>query len=134
MTQLGGSGDALVLIPAPSVAGSWAASEPGEVMDQAIPALEQLLPGTRSRIREARLVRLPDRVTVPAPGHFRRLAERSARAEPSPVRLAMAGDWCVAPTVEGAVRSGLTAARRIAPTDGSVSSGGESAPGSGPSG
>lgn len=110
-TELGGSGDALVLIPAPSVAESWARAEPGAVVKQAIPALDRVLPGTSDRVRGARLVRLPDQVTVPAPGHF----GRWGHPEDGSGRVILAGDYLAAPTVEGAVRSGLAAAARLSP-------------------
>ncbi|MDX1674893.1 MAG: NAD(P)/FAD-dependent oxidoreductase, partial [Longimicrobiales bacterium] len=108
-TDLGGTGDALVLIPAPAVAADWARSEARAVVAQAIPALERVLPGAGTAVREARLIRLEDTVFVPAPGP----------PGPSPVdpvvspRIAVAGDHRVAPTVEGAVRSGLAAAAAL---------------------
>ena len=120
-TELGGTGDALVLIPAPAVAEVWAGSEPDAVVRQAVPALERVLPGAGSRVREARLIRLPDQVFVPAPGRPGAPAGGPAfdpggaegSASGSSGRIAVAGDHRVAPTVEGAVRSGLAAAAAL---------------------
>ena len=106
---------ALVLVPAPAEAERWAVGEPAEVLARALPALDQLLPGARDRIAEARLVRIPAGGFIPYPGYFTRLAGYDEAARESlPARLALAGDWLVAPTVEGAVRGGLAAADRIA--------------------
>lgn len=106
-----GAGDSLVVMPTPAVGVGWAGSEPAAALAHARPGLEQLLPGIGARIREARLVRLVDQVFVPVPGHFERL--RALDRAPMPARVALAGDYLAAPTVEGAVRSGLAAARRL---------------------
>ncbi|MFP4624928.1 MAG: FAD-dependent oxidoreductase [Gemmatimonadota bacterium] len=112
-----GPGGSLVLIPAPEVGERWAVSEAEAVLAEALPALEAVLPGARSRVVEGRLVRLEHGVWVPAPGHFERVAalrsDPATGTAPLPPRLALAGDYLVAPTVEGAVRSGLEAADRI---------------------
>lgn len=112
-TGLGADGgvESVVVIPAPAVGAEWAEAAPAAVLDTALPRLEQLLPGIADRVRGSRLVRLVDEVFVPAPGHFDRL--RSLGRAPIPSRVALAGDYLVAPTVEGAVRSGLAAARRL---------------------
>jgi protoporphyrinogen/coproporphyrinogen III oxidase len=49
-------------------------------------------------------------IVLPAPGHFRRMQALQRRARG---RLLYAGDWVTGSTVEGAVRTGLAAARRI---------------------
>jgi hypothetical protein len=110
-TGLGGDGDALVVIPAPTVASAWAALEPGEVLERALPVLERLLPGTAERVVGSDLVRLPGAITVPEPGHFTRL--RAWDPDALPRGVALAGDYLGPPTVEGAVRSGLAAADRV---------------------
>ena len=101
---------AVAVIPAPSVAESWADAEPRWVLDEVLPVLDRAIPGVRSAIAEARLVRLDG--WVPAPGHFERLAAGHAD-DGVPAGVALSGDYLVAPTVEGAVRSGLRAAERI---------------------
>lgn len=109
---VGPSGGALVLVPAPAVGERWADSTPESALEEGLSALRQLMPDAVAEVEEARLVRLPQAVRVPGPGHFQRLA--SFQPESLPPWLAVAGDYLVAPTVEGAVRSGLAAADRVA--------------------
>lgn len=111
---VGGAGETLVLVPAPEAGERWAAADAGSVVAEGITALRRVLPAGADGVEEARLVRLPDAVWLPERGHFERLA--TFRPESLPDRLALAGDYLVAPTVEGAVRSGLAAAERIAVT------------------
>jgi protoporphyrinogen/coproporphyrinogen III oxidase len=84
---------------------------PRELVDAAVGALERALPGYGAAVTRARLARFPVGRTPVPPGGLRRL--RAFRAEWLPPRLALAGDWLVAPTVEGAVRSGERAAARL---------------------
>lgn len=104
---------ALVLVPTPVEASSWATGEPRAVLERALPELDRVLPGVRERVAEARLVRLPAGGFVPYPGYLSRIAGFAAAASALPDRVALAGDYLVAPTVEGAVRSGVAAADRI---------------------
>jgi protoporphyrinogen/coproporphyrinogen III oxidase len=108
---VGRDGGALVVVPTPAAGDRWSSAEPGHVLDAALPVVEQVFPGVRPRIAEARLVRFPDVTFVPTPGHFARVDALEPGGH-SP-RLALAGDYLVAPTVEGAVRSGLQAADRL---------------------
>lgn len=102
---------ALVVMPAPAEGERWAEAEPAEALAAALPVLDAVLPLARERVVEARLVRLRESTFVPAPGHFGRIAGADMSAIPP--RIALAGDYLVAPTVEGAVRSGIRAADRI---------------------
>lgn len=104
-------GKGLVLVfPAPAVAARVAEATPEQAGDLLVPAVERALPGTSRWITAARLYRFPEGGTVFYPGYLTRLT----RFDPAwlPPRLALAGDYLVAPTVEGAVRSGQRAARR----------------------
>ncbi len=101
----------LVLIPTPTEGVQWASLEPRAVLDRALPHLDRVLPGVRDRITEARLVRHPAGGFVPYPGYLTRLASFTQDALPD--RVALAGDYLVAPTVEGAVRAGVAAAARV---------------------
>lgn len=109
---VGPEGGSLVLVPAPPVAERWAAAEAREVLAEAMAALRDVLPEVPDDVLEARLVRLEAAVWLPDPDHFARLSR--FRHDSLPPWLALAGDYLVAPTVEGAVRSGLAAADRAA--------------------
>jgi oxygen-dependent protoporphyrinogen oxidase len=108
---VGPGGGALVLVPAPGTGERWAGSSAGLALEEGMAALRQVMPAAAAEVEEARLVRLPDAVWAPTPGHFRRVA--AFRQESLPSWLALAGDYLVTPTVEGAVRSGLSAADRV---------------------
>ncbi|MEJ2504574.1 MAG: FAD-dependent oxidoreductase, partial [Gemmatimonadota bacterium] len=109
-TSLGGvDRGAAVVYPAPTVAERWNGAEPRAVLEEAMPALKRVAPEIASRVVEARVVRIPGFV-VPEPGHFRRIGRADDGLAPE---LALAGDYRVTPTVEGAVRSGLAAADRL---------------------
>lgn len=112
-TGLGGPGDAVVVIPAPAVAEAWARAPADDILARALPALERVLPGVGKRVREPRVLRLDGQVFVPAPGHFERLSKWEGGGLPGHVELA--GEYLEAPTVEGAIRSGLASARRLSP-------------------
>ncbi|HLU24749.1 MAG TPA: NAD(P)/FAD-dependent oxidoreductase [Longimicrobiales bacterium] len=105
-------GKGLVLVfPAPSVAARVAEGTPEQAGELLVPAVERAFPGVSRWITAARLYRFPEGGTIFYPGYLTRLG----RFNPAwlPPRLALAGDYLVAPTVEGAVRSGERAARRV---------------------
>ena len=105
----------LVAYPAPAVAERVAAAPAGAVVDGVLEALERVFPRLRAQVIRARVNRVPAGSTVFAAGHFAHIARLEA-AWLGP-RLALAGDYLVAPTVEGAVRSGLAAADRLLAPD-----------------
>lgn len=109
---VGPEGGSLALVPAPDVGERWAAMDAGAVLAEAMDVVGDLLPAAAADVLEARRVRLDDAVWLPTPAHFQRLA--AFTQDSLPPWLALAGDYLVAPTVEGAVRSGLAAADRIA--------------------
>jgi protoporphyrinogen/coproporphyrinogen III oxidase len=106
-----GVGPALVVVPAPAEGERWAEGEPAAALEVALPVVEAVLPGGRDRIVEARLVRLRESTFIPGPGHFERVGRRGSQELPP--RIVLAGDYLVAPTVEGAVRSGMAAADSV---------------------
>ncbi len=108
---VGEEGGALVLVPAPAVGERWASADAPDALREGVSALGEVFPGVADEVLEGRLVRLEESVWIPEPGHFERLA--AFDPDTLPGWLALAGDYLVAPTVEGAVRSGLRAADRI---------------------
>lgn len=102
---------AIVVYPAPAAVGRILGEAPDDALAALLPAVERALPGIRGRVLRARIYRLPGGASLFYPGYLGHLA----RFRPAwlPDRLALAGDYLVAPTVEGAVRSGLGAARRL---------------------
>lgn len=121
---MGAGHGALVVMPAPEEGERWAGAEPGVALDAALPVLDRVLPGFREHVVEARLARLGESTFLPAPGHFGRVTAAGADMGTAPdpdsgadpatrPRLVLAGDYLVAPTVEGAVRSGTRAADRL---------------------
>jgi oxygen-dependent protoporphyrinogen oxidase len=101
----------LVCYPAPAVAARLAEAPPAEVLDFLMPAVERAFPGIRSHVVRAKSYRLPEGIAVFYPGY----AGHLARFDPGWLgpRLALAGSYLVSPTVEGAVRSGESAAERL---------------------
>jgi protoporphyrinogen/coproporphyrinogen III oxidase len=102
---------ALLVLPAPDQARSLSTLAPNEVLDRLLPDVERILPGTRLAISRARVTYFPEGNPVFYPGYIRHL--QRFRPELLPERTALAGDYLVAPTVEGAVRSGIQAADRL---------------------
>ncbi len=73
-----------------------------------VDTVERVFPGTAQHIMRAKLYRHVEGYPVFYPGYLRHLRKFPANALPPGIRLA--GDYLVAPTVEGAVRSGERAA------------------------
>lgn len=101
----------LVAYPAPAVAAELAGAESAMVVDRVVSALESVYPRLESRIRHARVYRFPQGYTLFDAGYLKHIV--GLRDEWLPARTALAGDYMVAPTVEGAVVSGLRAAKRL---------------------
>ncbi|MEX2281981.1 MAG: NAD(P)/FAD-dependent oxidoreductase [Gemmatimonadota bacterium] len=102
---------ALVVIPAPEQATVLSALEPPALLERCLPMVERVIPGVRSLVVRARMTAFPEGYTIFYPGYVKHL--RSFKPEVVPARCALAGDYLVAPTVEGAVRSGAAAANRV---------------------
>ena len=98
----------LLALPAPTLAAELANAEPEAVADALLPALEEIFPGIGARVVRARSYPLPEGYTEFQPGHLRHILRYDPAALPP--GIALAGDYLVAPTVEGAVRSGIQAA------------------------
>ncbi|HSL69807.1 MAG TPA: NAD(P)/FAD-dependent oxidoreductase [Longimicrobiales bacterium] len=103
--------EVLVILPAPSVSAELSALEPGAVLDRLMPSIERLWPGIRALVQRARTTKFPEGYTLFYPGYLRHLKTLHDGLLPS--NVALAGDYLVAPTVEGATRSGEAAADRV---------------------
>jgi len=102
---------ALVLMPAPARAEELAAALPEAAVEALLGPLEVALPGVRRRVVRARHYTFPNGYTLFPPGYVAHLAR--FRDDWLPAGVALAGGYRVAPTVEGAVRSGERAAERL---------------------
>jgi oxygen-dependent protoporphyrinogen oxidase len=74
-------------------------------------ALERIFPSTRAQIHRVKMYRHTYGYPVFYPGYLKHLRRFPGEMLPSNIRLA--GDYLVAPTVEGAIRSGMRAAETI---------------------
>ncbi|HUH12979.1 MAG TPA: FAD-dependent oxidoreductase [Longimicrobiales bacterium] len=101
----------LLLFPAPRIMEELAALEPAEVLERLLQPLEGVLPDLRARTTRARVYPLPEGYTLFGPGHLAHI--QAMEALELPRALELAGDYRVAPTVDGAVRSGGEAAERL---------------------
>jgi oxygen-dependent protoporphyrinogen oxidase len=105
---------ALLALPLPEVGPTLLDAPAGQVLDVILPDLAKTFPGIASTIRTARVYRWPYGWTLFRPGYLQHLARlRAERPDAAHARVAFAGDYLVAPNVEGAVTSGLEAAERL---------------------
>jgi protoporphyrinogen/coproporphyrinogen III oxidase len=102
---------ALIVLPTPDSLGDLTALSPEELLQRLLPSVERLMPRVRGAIVQARATYFPEGYTLFYAGYVKHLQSFERSLLPS--RLALAGDYLVAPTVEGAVRSGAAAARHI---------------------
>jgi protoporphyrinogen/coproporphyrinogen III oxidase len=104
-------GDALVVYAAPPVAAALADADASDVVETLLGGVEAVFPGIRRRVRHARVHRFREGYTLFRPGYLRHLLEYDADWLGG--NVALAGDYLVAPTVEGAVISGRRAASHL---------------------
>lgn len=102
---------ALVVFPAPAEAPRLVDASSERILDRILPAVFQAIPAVRGRIERARVYVFEEGSTLLPAGGLRRLATYDP--EWLPRGVALAGDYLGAPTVEGAVRSGVSAAREL---------------------
>ena len=103
---------ALTVFPAPSVAERVASMSSAEALAFIAPSLERAYPGIMKRVTGSAVFNTM-RYRDMEPGFIRRIQQLEDIALPP--GLAIAGDYTMAPTVEGAVRSGERAADRFYP-------------------
>ncbi|HSJ12899.1 MAG TPA: FAD-dependent oxidoreductase [Longimicrobiales bacterium] len=106
-----GAGDAVVMYPAPAWMAAHADAPDAALRDALLPALERAFPGITRVTDDVSVHRHAGGYRVFEAGQLRRIAAFDDAMVPP--RCALAGDYLVAPTVEGAVRSGLRAAARL---------------------
>ncbi len=100
--------DVLVAFPAPAIAHVLAEAEAGTAVERLIPAIEMVFPDLRQAVVRARVHRFKEGYTLFEHGFIRHVRDFDPGDLPTTVTLA--GDYLVAPTVEGAVISGQRAA------------------------
>lgn len=100
----------LVIFPSADICARSAEADPEAVVGWVMPAVERAFPGISNVVERARVYRFEEGYTVFYPGYLRHI--RSFTPGWSS-RISLAGDYMVAPTVEGAVLSGERAARRL---------------------
>jgi oxygen-dependent protoporphyrinogen oxidase len=106
-----GGSEALVALPAPTATASLLAMPDAAAADATAATLEKAVPGISRHVTSAHAFRFEHGYTIFEPGYLRHLA--SFDDAWLPARVAIAGDYTLAPSVEGAVRSGERAARRV---------------------
>jgi oxygen-dependent protoporphyrinogen oxidase len=103
-------GDALVALTAPSATPLLLELDDAAAADAVLASLEGAVDGISRHVKSAHVFRFEHGYTIFEPGYLQHLARFNAAWLPA--RLSLAGDYMLAPSVEGAVRSGEHAARR----------------------
>jgi oxygen-dependent protoporphyrinogen oxidase len=104
----------LVAFAHPRTAERLAGADAQAAVRELMPEVARVFPRIESTVQEARLYNWGHGWTVFYPGHAGTLPALRAAAFDAAERVALAGDYLYAPTVEGAVTSGLAAAERVA--------------------
>jgi oxygen-dependent protoporphyrinogen oxidase len=105
----------LRLVARPSLSARHGHRPDEELAHFLVESANRLLPGLAGRIEAQRLQRLPAALPSFGVGHYRTVASvREALRARADLRLALAGDWLVAPHLEGELVSGLRAAAELA--------------------
>jgi protoporphyrinogen/coproporphyrinogen III oxidase len=104
-------GDALVALPAPAATASLLAMDDAAAADVVLRSLEGAVTGIGRHVKSAHVFRYDHGYTIFDPGYLQHLTRFDSAWLPA--RVALAGDYMIAPSVEGAVRSGERAADRV---------------------
>ena len=100
----------LICLGAPGVNAELIAN-PDAAVQRMIDAVERVVPGSRALITRAKLYRHAAGYPLFYPGYLKHLRVFPLSAQTR--RVMLAGDYLVAPTVEGAIRSGARTARQL---------------------
>jgi len=104
----------LLALPLPEAGAALLDATPEAALAAILPDLAKPFPAIERMVRTVRVYRWEHGWTVFGAGYLRHLARlRSERPDAEHPRVAFAGDYLVAPNVEGAVVSGLRAADRL---------------------
>lgn len=103
----------LVVYPTPRAGQELLDAEPRDVLDRVLPELERVFPGISGNIQRAKLYRWPQWSPVFPPGYLQHLAGFGGGAIEGDLPIALAGDYLVAPGVEGSVVAANRAAERL---------------------
>ena len=104
-------GDVLVALPAPTAARTFLDMEESAAAARVLSVLEQAVKGITKHVVSTHAFRFQEGYTLFAPGSLHHIARFDEAWLPD--RVALAGDYLVAPTVEGAVVSGVRAAKKL---------------------
>ncbi len=104
----------LQLVARPSLHARHGARSDDEIAHFLIESAARVIPGLARGIDAQRLHRFPESLPSFSVGHYRALESlRTAASQRPERRVFLAGDWLVAPHVEGALASGLRAAAEV---------------------
>lgn len=103
----------LVLFATPTAAPELLHAEARAVLDRMVSEVVRVLPGLEGRVKRARVYRWHEGNPVFYPGYLGRLGAFRGGGIEGNGPLVLAGDYLYSPSVEGAVTSGLEAARRL---------------------
>lgn len=112
-SQVPGGKGLLVALPTPEAAPALVELDSREVLERMLPEIQMAFPGIERQILRARVYRWPVGTPVFFPGYLRHLGRFRGGSLEAGTMLALAGDYLYSPSVEGAVVSGLEAARRL---------------------
>ena len=104
-------GDALVALPAPAATASLLAMDDAAAADATLRTLEDAVSGIAKHVMSSHVFRYDHGYTIFEPGYLQHLTRFDSSWLPA--HVALAGDYMLAPSVEGAVRSGARAADRV---------------------
>jgi protoporphyrinogen oxidase len=107
-------GDVVLAWPTPDAVRMLGESTSERIASAMLPEIEELVPESRGHVTRARVYRFDDGTPIARPGFAADRAKGRTLAEALELPLALAGDYLVAPLIEGAVASGERAAALLA--------------------